>query len=86
MKKRKQQNHLTLEKVQRKEEKLLLKDRLNLDVLQQFKEKKEKWQAEAAQKEEQARQQRLEEQRQREKNKSFEELLNESNMNWKQFK
>lgn len=89
MKKKKQravQSRPTQANPEQREEKLLLKDRLNLDVLNQFKEKQEKWKEEADQKEEAARQKRLEEQKQREKNKSFEELLNESSLNWKQFK
>ncbi len=69
----------------KKEDQLLLKDRLNQEVLQKFYAKKEAWQQEADRAEALARQQRLEAQRQREKNKSFEELLHESELNWRAF-
>ena len=69
-----------------KEEKLLLKDHLNAEVLKQFQEKKVAWKEEADEKARIAHEEKLAEQKEREKNKSFEELLNESNLNWKQFK
>ncbi|MET3696198.1 uncharacterized protein DUF3886 [Bacillus oleivorans] len=63
-----------------------LKDRLNPEILKKMQETKlelkeiEKKKAEA----EEAR--KREERMYREKNKSFEELLNESNLDWKKYK
>lgn len=68
------------------EEQLTLKDTLNASILGQLKEKQKKLQAEEEEKKAAAEQQKREERRQREKNKSFEELLNESNMDWEKFK
>jgi hypothetical protein len=63
-----------------------LKDHLHTDMLQKLKEaKKELEKTEQQQKVEEERRKR-EERIQREKNKTFEELLNESNLNWKDFK
>jgi hypothetical protein len=63
-----------------------LKDSLGSDLLHQLQQKKH----ELAQMEEKQRaleeQRKREERKKREKNKSFEELLNESEMDWKKFK
>ncbi|WP_421379395.1 DUF3886 domain-containing protein [Bacillus salacetis] len=65
---------------------LTLKDTLQSDVFQALKDKKKELEkAESIRQEEEAERKR-EEARQREKNKSFEELLGETNMNWKDFK
>ena len=56
-----------------KENKIELRDRIHTDVLKQFQMKKAIWQEEAKKKEQ-------------EKNKTFEELLNESPLNWREFK
>ncbi|GLB58078.1 YqkE family protein [Cytobacillus sp. NCCP-133] len=71
----------------KKEEKgLTLGDMLNQDLMEQLKGKKQELKAaEDKHKEEEERRKR-EERRLREKNKSFEELLGESNLNWKEFK
>ncbi|RIW33585.1 DUF3886 domain-containing protein [Bacillus salacetis] len=69
-----------------KNEELTLKDSLQTDVFQALKDKKKELEkAETVRQEEEAERKR-EEARQREKNKSFEELLGESSMNWKDFK
>lgn len=63
-----------------------LGDMLNQDLMEQLKGKKQELKAaEDKQKEEDERKKR-EERRLREKNKSFEELLGESDLNWKEFK
>lgn len=63
-----------------------LGDRINKDLFRQLKEKQQELkQAEAAKKAAEEQKKR-EERRLKEKNKSFEELLNESNLDWKQFK
>ena len=65
---------------------LTLKDTLQSDMFQALKDKKKELEnAESIRKEEEEKRKR-EEMRQREKNKSFEELLGESSMNWKDFK
>lgn len=67
-------------------EKLTLGSLMNEDVLQKLKNtKKQLVDQEVKQKEEEEARIR-EEKRLREKNKSFEELLNESSMSWKDFK
>ena len=84
---KKKQNHNTnISKKQDKDDSLKLGDRINQDIMSQLRQKqKELTEAEHAKKEaEEAR--KREERKQREKNKSFEELLGESNLNWKNFK
>ncbi|MGJ7911985.1 YqkE family protein [Neobacillus sp. LXY-1] len=63
-----------------------LKDMMNPDVIRKLKEQQDQLQAEAEKKRELEEQRKREERRLKEKNKSFEELLNESGMNWKEFK
>lgn len=63
-----------------------LGDRMNQDVFKQLKEKQQELKiAEEKQKAEEEQRKR-EERRLKEKNKTFEELLQESHMNWKEFK
>ncbi|PWW30443.1 uncharacterized protein DUF3886 [Cytobacillus oceanisediminis] len=65
---------------------ITLGDMLNQDLMKQLKGKKQELkEAEDRQKEEEERK-KIEERRLREKNKSFEEMLGESNLNWKEFK
>ena len=63
-----------------------LGDLLNQDILSQLQDKKSKLKEEEQRRMEEIEKQKREERKRREKNKSFEELLNESNLNWKQFK
>lgn len=63
-----------------------LKDRLQGDLLQQLQEKKTQLKQEEEKKQEEARLKAIEERKQREANKSFEELLNESHLDWETFK
>lgn len=59
---------------------------LNQDLMKQLKEKQRELKAEEERRQKEEEQRKREERRQREKNKSFEELLSESNLNWKEFK
>ncbi|MCV9888263.1 YqkE family protein [Metabacillus halosaccharovorans] len=63
-----------------------LSDHLNSDLLEQLKSVKKNLTKEQEEKEAALEQQRIAERKQREKNKSFEELLNESSLTWKDFK
>ncbi|SDJ66105.1 YqkE family protein [Sediminibacillus albus] len=63
-----------------------LKDRLDAELLTQLTSKKHQLKNEQQQKQELERQKKIEARKQREANKSFEELLQESNMDWKKFK
>ncbi|TXK87792.1 DUF3886 domain-containing protein [Parageobacillus sp. SY1] len=68
----------------RADELLTLKDRLNEELFAKLKEKKRELEQQEQRRKEEAR--RREEQRKREKQKTFEELLNESNLDWRNFK
>lgn len=71
---------------QKDDNQVSLKDTLDSSLLQKLKEtKKQLEQQEQKQKEEEVKRKR-EEKRLREKNKSFEELLAESNLDWRKFK
>ena len=65
---------------------LHLGDLLNADVLGKLRQKKGEWEEAEKKRQEEAERQKREERKRREKNKSFEELLNESDLNWKKFK
>ncbi|MGD6804057.1 DUF3886 domain-containing protein [Rossellomorea vietnamensis] len=67
-------------------EELTLKDTLQSDVFQALKDKKKELEKEETTRKEEEAEKKREEARQREKNKSFEELLGESGMNWKDYK
>ncbi len=63
-----------------------LGDLLNQDIMQKLKAQQQELKEEEEKKKQADLQRKKEEQRLREKNKSFEELLSESNMDWKKFK
>ncbi|MCM3163194.1 YqkE family protein [Metabacillus litoralis] len=63
-----------------------LSDHLNNDLLEQLKAVKKDLTKEHEEKEAALERKRIEERKQREKNKSFEELFNESSLSWKEFK
>lgn len=63
-----------------------LGDMLGSDLVNQLKNKQQELKAEEDRKKEVEEQRQKEERRLKEKNKSFEELLNETSMNWKNFK
>ncbi|MGD6966909.1 YqkE family protein [Rossellomorea vietnamensis] len=67
-------------------EELTLKDTLQSDVFQALKDKKKELEKEETTRKEEEAEKKRQEARQREKNKSFEELLGESSMNWKDYK
>lgn len=70
----------------RNDDKATLFDQLDQDVLNKLKAKKQELKVEAQRQEAADEERKREERRQREKNKSFEELLSESNLDWKNFK
>lgn len=63
-----------------------LGDRINKDLFKQLKDKQQELQAAEEKRKEAEEQKKREERRLKGKNRSFEELLEESNMNWKNFK
>ncbi|MCA1009588.1 YqkE family protein [Halobacillus halophilus] len=63
-----------------------LSKQLNEDVLAKLRSKKSELKQSEAERLEQEKQKRLEERKKKEANKSFEELLNESELDWKTFK
>ena len=63
-----------------------LKERLNPEILKKMQETKLQLKEREKRKAEEDEARKREERRLREKNKSFEELLNESNLDWKKFK
>jgi hypothetical protein len=70
----------------KKEEAVTLKDMINPELIKQLKEQQEELKAAEERKRAEEEERKREERRLKEKNKSFEELLNESGMNWKEFK
>lgn len=74
-------------KAQKKEESAItLGDRLNQDLFNQLKVKQQELKVAEERKKEEEEQKKREERKLKDKNKSFEELFNESNMNWQDFK
>ncbi|MCA1039717.1 YqkE family protein [Bacillus infantis] len=63
-----------------------LGDMLNQDLMDQLKAAKKQLKDEELKKAEEEEKRKIEERRLKEKNKSFEELLQESNLNWKEYK
>ncbi|QTM99725.1 DUF3886 domain-containing protein [Sediminibacillus dalangtanensis] len=63
-----------------------LKDRLNPDLVQQLSSKKRQLKNKEKAKQEEEKQRQLRERQRKEANKSFEELLNDSELDWHQFK
>jgi hypothetical protein len=63
-----------------------LKDLMNPELIKQLKEQQNQLKDEENRRKEEEEQKKREERRLKEKNKSFEDLLNESGMNWKEFK
>lgn len=67
-------------------EQVTLKDFLDESLVKQLKEQKEKLKAAEEEKKALEEQKKREERRQREKNKTFEELLQESDLDWRNYK
>ena len=84
MAKKKVQNKKA-ERVQQ-EERLSVLDHLNQDVLAKLKEKQQELALEVKRQQELEEERKRQERKQREKNKSYAELLEESNLDWKKFK
>jgi len=63
-----------------------LKDTLGMDLLSKLKETKKELEEQERKKKQEEQIKLQEERKRREKNKSFEELLNESSLDWKKFK
>ncbi|MFQ3542899.1 YqkE family protein [Halobacillus rhizosphaerae] len=70
----------------KKEKQGSLSEQLNQDVVSQLQVKKAALKQQADKQQELERLKRIEEKQKREANKSFEELLNESDLDWKSFK
>jgi post-segregation antitoxin (ccd killing protein) len=73
-------------KAKKEDTAVTLGDMINQDLLKQLKDKQLELKAAEEKKIEEEEQRKREERRLKEKNKSFEELLNDSSMNWKEFK
>nr|WP_250886439.1 YqkE family protein [Bacillus sp. SM2101] len=82
----KKNKHKKQHKQKSHDDALSVKDRLNSSLFQQLQEKKNELAMEEKKRQEDEENRKREERRQREKNKSFEELLNESNLNWDDYK
>ena len=82
--KRKKQSQQKSQK--NKDDHLTLRDYLDQEALLKLKDKKKEWKKEEKKRREEEENKKREERRQREKNKTFEELLNESDLDWKNFK
>ncbi|MGE6375257.1 YqkE family protein [Peribacillus muralis] len=86
MKKKQPQKQNSSENQEKDSSSLKLGDMLNQDIMSQLRQKqKELNEAEVEKKAAEEEKKRAERKR-REKNKSFEELLGESNLNWKNYK
>lgn len=82
----KKQHSKLKQKPKKDEAAVTLGDMLGSDLVNQLKNKQQELKAEEERKKEAEEQRLKEERRLKEKNKSFEELLKESPMNWKEFK
>ncbi|WP_017755671.1 YqkE family protein [Calidifontibacillus oryziterrae] len=85
MAKKKAQKRLS-EKNKQNEDNISVLDHLDQNVYAKLKEKQLQLKREADQQKEAEEERKREERRQREKNKSFEELLGESDLDWRKFK
>jgi hypothetical protein len=83
MKKQKQQPKL---KAKKDEGAVTLGDLLNQDLVKQLKERQNELKAAEEKKVQEEEERKREERRLKEKNKSFEELLNESSTDWRNYK
>jgi hypothetical protein len=73
-------------KPKKDESKVTLGDMLNHDLMKQLKDKQQELKEAEEKKATEEEAKKREERRLKEKNKSFEELLNESQFNWKEYK
>ncbi|WP_102345683.1 DUF3886 domain-containing protein [Bacillus sp. Marseille-P3661] len=86
MAKKKPQNNRNNKKQSKQEDKISVLDHLDQNVFAKLKEKQKELKSEELRIQEEEEQRKREERRLREKNKSFEELLSESELDWKKFK
>ena len=84
MKKKQPRNQTS--KKQDQESSLKLGDRIGQDIMSQLREKQKELNEAEEKKRVREEERKREERKQREKNKSFEELLSESDLNWKNYK
>lgn len=68
------------------DESFMLKDRLNEELFAKLKEKKLEWERQEQRWKEEEEARKREERRKREEQKTFAELLNESDLDWRNFK
>ena len=78
--------HNRQQAVKKEEKPATLGDLLNQDIMEKLKAQKQQLKEQEEKQKQDEALRKKEEQRRREKNKSFEELLTESNMDWKKFK
>jgi hypothetical protein len=83
---KKQSKQKNQSKPKKDESAVTLGDMINPNLFKQLKEQQEQLKAAEERKKEEEEKIKREERRRKEKNKSFAELLNESGMNWKEFK
>ncbi|MEH6906649.1 YqkE family protein [Neobacillus drentensis] len=83
---KKQSKQKNQSKPKKDESAVTLGDMINPNLFKQLKEQQEQLKAAEERKKEEEEKIKREERRLKEKNKSFAELLNESGMNWKEFK
>jgi len=76
----------TMKKKQQEDKAPLLKDALGEDLLKKLKETKKALEEQEQKQKAEAEQKKRQERKEREKNKSFEELLKESDLDWRKFK
>jgi hypothetical protein len=84
--KKKQQKQPVKQKAKKDETAITLGDFLNQDLMKQLKDKQNELKAAEEKKIQEEEARKREERRLKEKNKSFEELLNESTSDWRKFK
>mgnify|MGYP001169824585 FL=1 len=72
--------------VKRTDESFTLKERLNEELFAKLKEKKREWEQQEQRRKEEEEARKREERRKREEQKTFAELLNESDLDWRNFK
>lgn len=86
MAKKKVQNQKQKNQKNEQQDKISILDHLDQNVFAKLKEKQSELKMEAKKQQELEEEQKRLERKQREKNKSFEDLFNESNLDWKKFK
>ncbi|CAH2716374.1 hypothetical protein BACCIP111895_03559 [Neobacillus rhizosphaerae] len=83
---KKQKKQINQSKPKKEESAVTLKDLIDPKLMKLLKEQQDQLKVEEERRKEEEEQRKREERRLKEKNKSFEELLNDSGMNWKEFK